>query len=341
MLLSQTAKFLGILLLSLFFTASLLVPFINFLYFLKFKNPKTESKDFLGRKSLFNELHGWKVGTPTGGGILIIISTFLFSLIFYGITNFEFNWTSNIIFIALFSFGLLGLYDDLRKFFKFGNQGFFGLRARYKFLIQWLLGFTIGYFLYSKMGLGSVYIPILRQSLEMGIYYIPFAAFIIVAASNAFNITDGMDGLAGGLLLITLIAFWYLASLSPFSGDIIIFIVVLLGSILAFLYFNIFPARIYMGDTGALAFGAMLGVVALMMNQAIAFIFIGGLFFTEAASSLIQLASMKYRNGKKVFKIAPLHHHLEALGWPETKVTMRFWLFGIALAIFGTFFALI
>lgn len=341
MLLSQTAKFLGILLLSLLFTAGLSIPFINFLYLLKFKNPKTESKDFLGRKSLFNDLHGWKVGTPTGGGILIILSTFIFSLIFYTFTQFEFNWTSHIIFLTLFSFGILGFYDDIRKFFKFGLAGFFGLRARYKFLIQWILGFIIGYFLYSKMGLNSVYIPILRQTLELGMFYIPFAAFVVVAASNAFNITDGMDGLAGGLLLFALVALWYLSTLSPFGGDIILFVVVLMGSVLAFLYFNIFPARIYMGDTGALAFGAMLGVVALMANQAIPLFIIGGIFFVEAGSSLIQLASMKYRNGKKVFKIAPLHHHLEALGWPETKVTMRFWLFGIALAILGTFFALL
>lgn len=340
MSLPQTAKFLAILLSSLVFTGALSIPFINLLYRLKFRNPKVESKDFLGRHTLFAKLRGGKIGTPTGGGILIIGATFLFTVIFYSLTRFELNWTSHILFLTLFSFGLLGFYDDLQKFLSFKKKGFFGFRIRYKFLVQWTLGLGIGWLLYSKMGLDSIWLPF-GGRWDLGVGFVVLAAAAIVATSNAFNITDGLDGLAGGLLMIALAPFWYLASLSPFGGDITLFIVVLLGSLLAFLYFNIYPARIFMGDTGALAFGAMLGVIALMADRVLVLPIIGGVFVVEALSTILQLGSMHLRGGKRVFKIAPLHHHLEALGWHETKVTMRFWLAGVFLAILGTFIALL
>jgi len=172
-------------------------------------------------------------------------------------------------------------------------------------------------------------------------WYIPFAAFVVIAMSNAFNITDGMDGLSTGLMIIALSAFWVLAQ--PFfevSGDVLVFIAVLIGALLAFLYFNIYPARLFMGDTGSLAFGALLGVIALMTNQVMVLPFIGGVFVAEVSSSLIQLVSLKYFN-KRVFSIAPLHHHFEAKGWDETKVTMRFWLVGTLLAFVGLLIATI
>lgn len=334
----QTTKFLVILLFSCVFTGLLSVPFINLLYRLKFRAPKTKSVDFFGHKTIFNKLHGKKGGTPTGGGILIIIAAFLFTYVFYTTTQFQFNWTSNILFLTLFSFGFLGFYDDLQKFFGFEKRGFFGLRIRHKFLFQWILGFGISWLLYSKMGFDSIWLP-LGGSINLGQWFVPFGALVIVATSNAFNITDGLDGLAGGLLIISLGAFWYLATFSPFSGDIILFITVLLGSLLAFLYFNINPARIFMGDAGALAFGAMLGVVALLVDRVIVLPIIGGVFAIETISDLIQWGSMLTRGGKKVFKIAPLHHHLEAVGWHETKITMRFWLLGMFLAIVGVLVA--
>jgi len=335
----QTAKFLAILLLSTIFTGALSIPFINLLYKLKFRAPKTTSKDFLGKETPFAKLHGKKIGTPTGGGILIAVSTFLFSAIFYALTSFRFNWTSNILFLTIFSFGLLGLYDDLQKFFKLKKRGFFSLRLRHKFLVQWILGLAISWLLYTEIGgLENIWLPG-GAALNIGLWFVPLGALAIVATSNAFNITDGLDGLAGGLLVIALGAFTFLATRSPLGGDITVFIAVLVGSLLAFLYFNIHPARIFMGDTGALAFGALLGVIALMTNRLIALPIIGGVFAIETISDFIQWGSMLFRDGKKVFKIAPLHHHFEAIGWEETKVTMRFWLAGTLLALLGTLVA--
>lgn len=332
-------KLQGILLLSMAFTALLIVPFIDFLYKLRFRSPQYKSEDLTGKKTLFNKLHGHKKGTPTGGGILIIISSFLFSLLFYVVTQFAINWTTIILFFTLFSFGFLGLYDDIQKFFGFKKTGVWGFRFRYKFLIQWILAFFIGWLLYSEMNLHTIYIPILNFNFEISNFYIPFAATVIVATSNAFNITDGLDGLATGLLLIVLTVFWVLSGKSIHHGDVELFIAVLMGALLPFLYFNIYPARLFMGDTGALAFGAVLAVIALIIDQALILPIVGGVFVTEAASSLIQWGSILLRNGKKVFRIAPLHHHFEAIGWDETKVTMRFWLFGAILAFIGLFLA--
>ena len=333
-------KFLGVLLLASLFTGVLTVPFINFLYWLKFRTPVYRSEDFMGRKSRFNELHGHKQGTPTGGGILLILSAFLFLGLFYKFTSFNFNNTSNILFLTMLVFGLLGLYDDIHKFFGFTKKGVWGFKSRYKLLMQVIFGVTVGWCLFTFLGLHTLFLPLLGN-FDLGFFYIPFAAFVIVAFTNAFNITDGLDGLATGLLLIALLPLWVLVSYSPFGNDLALFIAVIFGVMLPFLYFNIQPARLFMGDTGALALGAMLGVLALMSNSVFAFVIIGGVFVIEASSTLIQWGSFLFRHGKRIFLIAPLHHHFEALGWPETKVTMRFWLAGIFLALLGIFIALL
>ena len=297
-------------------------------------------EDFMGEKPKFNKLHGHKKGTPTGGGILLILSAFLFLALFYSFTQYRFNWTSNILFLTMFLFGLLGLYDDIQKFFGFTKKGVWGFRARYKILLQVIFGVLIGWLLYSQMGLHSVFIPFIQSQLILPAWiYISFAALVIVASTNAFNITDGLDGLATGLLLIALVPFWVLTLFSPYGNDLSLFVAVIFGVMLPFLYFNIYPARLFMGDTGALALGAMISVIALMSNQAIAWLFIGGVLVVEASSTLIQWSSFLFRHGKKVFLIAPLHHHFEALGWPETKVTMRFWLAGILFGLLGLFVA--
>lgn len=338
-------KLFGILLFSLIFTGALAIPFIDLLYQLKLREKRVRTPPKRATTPGVSQLHGWKVGTPVGGGILIIISTIIFSLVFYGVTNFAINWTSLILFISLIGFGGLGFYDDLRKMVRLHGRKIRALPAWQKLLLQTFLGLIIGYLLYSKMGLSSIWLPILTPTwqispIELGYWFVPFAAFVIVSSSNAFNITDGLDGLSTGLLIIALCAYWYLAQ--PYLGaygDVHVFIAVLIGSLLAFLYFNIYPARLFMGDTGSLAFGALLAVVALMINQVLVLPIIGGMFVAEAGSSLIQILSIKYRNGRKIFRIAPLHHHFEALGWDETKVTMRFWLFGAALAFVGLLIA--
>lgn len=338
-------ELLAILLFTFSITFVSAVPFINLLYRLKFQRQKESQKDIFGAvTSIVNRLHGWKVGTPNAGGVLVILVTIVFSALFYklvpGYDIFTIdngaNWIVVILYLTLFSFGLLGLYDDVRKFYGFSMKGAWGLRIRYKFILQWLLALGIGYLLYSKMHLSSVYIPVVGTNLELGWFYVPFASFVIVATSNAVNITDGLDGLVSGLTIIALLAFWFLAS---FVGmhDVVLFIAVIVGALLAFFYFNIFPARVWIGDTGALAIGAMLATIALMTNTTLVLPFIGLVFVVEAASTLIQWYSKATRGGKKVFLAAPIHHHFEAKGWDETKVTMRFWLVGAVSAFLGVF----
>lgn len=336
-------KLLAASLLSLGFSFLLEVPFINLLYKIKFRDTEKLSIDFRGQETLYNKVHGnnpGKVGMPTGGGILIIVSSALFTALVYIFTQYNFNDTAAVLYLAMGAFGLLGFYDDAKKLLgKRATGALWCLRMKYKLGIQVFLGLLIGYLIFTRLGLHTLWLPLLGN-FDLGFLYIPFAAIVVVATTNAVNITDGLDGLATGLVMIALTAFWYLGSLGQFGGDLSLFIAVLIGSLSAFLYFNIYPARIIMGDTGALALGAMLGTVALLSGQALTLLIIGGVFVVEASSSLIQWGSMILRN-KRVFLIAPLHHHFEALGWPETKVTMRFWLAGIFLAFLGLFIALL
>lgn len=333
-------KLLGILLFSFGATMLTAVPFINLLYRLKFQRQRESQKDIFGQfTSIVNRLHGWKVGTPNAGGILIILVTIFFSVLFYKLTKFHLNWTAYILYISLVGFGILGLYDDIRKFYGFKIAGAWGLRIRYKFLLQIILSVIIGYFLFTQVGLSSVHIPILNQDVNLGSFYIVWAAFVILSTTNAVNITDGLDGLATGLSLFVLAAFWFLASQVGLS-DVTLFIAVMTGSLLAFLYFNIYPARVWLGDTGALSLGAMLAVVALLLDASLILPFLGFVFVVEAASSLIQMFS-KGVFKKRVFLAAPLHHHFEAKGWDETKVTMRFWLLGAISVFIGLFVALL
>jgi phospho-N-acetylmuramoyl-pentapeptide-transferase len=188
------------------------------------------------------------------------------------------------------------------------------------------------------MGLHTLALPF-NYEIDLGAIYPVFAAFVIVATVNAVNLADGLDGLANGLLIIALAAFWWLATLTNMA-DIDVFLATIIGSMLAFHYFNIYPARVWMGDTGALALGGMLAVVALMLNQAFVLPLIGGVFVLETLTTLIQWTS-KATRGKKVFMATPIHHHFEALGWDETKVTMRFWLAGAISAFIGLFVALL
>lgn len=337
----QMGKLFGILLASMVFSGLLAVPFINLLYKLKFQEKKYESVDFRGRKTLYNKLRGWKVGTPIGGGILIIGSTFLFSFLFYLFTSFAINWTAIILFMTFFLFGLLGFYDDLPKLFRLQKSRLLGLRVRYKFLLQWLAAILIAYLIFEKMGVDYITLPYFwgKTTFHFEGWFVPLGATLIVFFCNAFNITDGMDGLSAGLLMISLVTLWALTGECIFKGDVSLFLATLIGALVPYLYFNIYPARFIMGDTGALAFGAMLAVVALMIDQSAILPILGGVFVVEAFSTLIQWGSMWLRNGKKVFLIAPLHHHFEAIGWDETKVVMRFWLAGVVLAFVALFWA--
>jgi len=342
------ALYLGLLIFSFLITGVLVVPFINFLYKLRFLRRQQKTKDFLGvRSKIFDRFHKHKVGTPVGGGwLLITVVSLLYALVFPLVTfagvfiskSYPVRDELNILFFTFISFGLLGLYDDIKKFFGFQKTNFFGLRLRHKFFIQWILGFTIGVLLYRNLGIDFINIPFLGV-IKLGIWYIPFAAFVIVAFTNAFNITDGLDGLASGLLTICLFAFWILAS-RALDTPLSIFLSLWIGALLAFLYFNVYPARIFLGDVGALAFGATLGVVGLLVGKTMALVVIGGLFVFEAGSSLIQMIWKKIFK-RKLYTVSPFHLWLQNKGWEEPKIVFRAWLAGIILAIFGLWLAVI
>lgn len=341
---------LGLIIFSFLVTSALIVPYINLLYRLKLTRRKEAPKK--GKIPLFDKLHDKKAGTPVGGGILIIaVVTISFGLLFpfassMGVfirSSFHFKTELFVIFFTFLAYGLLGLSDDLIKLFGKPRQGalgmWIGLSRRSKFITQWVLGFFIGYILHYKFGIGILHIPLVDATINLGVFYVPFAAFVIVAFSNAFNITDGLDGLSCGLLMICLIAFGTIAA-SALDTPLSLFIALWFGSLMAFLYFNVWPARVILGDAGALSFGAMLGVMGLLTGSIVALVVIGGLFVVELLSSAIQIFGWRVLR-RPIFPLAPIHHTFLALGWEEPKIVTRAWLAGIMLAIFGLWLAAI
>lgn len=285
-------------------------------------------------RPIYRYLQQEKTGVPSMGGVLVLVtlmvSVFLFLPITPGMVS---------ILLSMILFGVLGGIDDL-KTLMFVASKYWGLRRRHILLVQTLIGLTIGSFLYYFVGLNSLSIPATSLVIPLGILMIPYSAFLIVATSNSFNITDGIDGLSSGLLIIALLAFLVIA-LATGSGDIARLIALWIGILFVYLYFNITPARFMMGDVGAQPFGAMLAVVALLLHLSLLLPIIGGMFFIEGASSLIQMLSRRYRHGKKVFTIAPLHYHFQVKRWSEGKICMRFWLFGGFFALMGLFLAFV
>ena len=342
------ALLLGLLIFSFVITSISLVPFINLLYKLKFTRKDQVTKDAFGKRTpIFDKFHAHKQGTPVGGGFLVIsMVTLLFFLLFplakylgVFVTHvYPIKEELHIIFFTFVSFGLLGLYDDIMKFFKFDKSGFFGLRMRHKFIIQWILAFIISSLLFFNLKIDILHVPFFG-TFHLGWVYLPFAASVIVAFTNAVNITDGLDGLAGGVMMIALFAFWFLSA-SILDTPLSFFLALWLGSLIAFLYFNVYPARIWLGDVGALAFGATFAVVGLLLGKVMALIVIGGIFVAEILSSLLQLLSKKFRK-KKLFPAAPFHLWLQLIGWEEPKIVTRAILASIMLAVFGVWLAVI
>ena len=199
--------------------------------------------------------------------------------------------------------------------------------------MQWLLAILIALLIYKFLGVSIIHIPILDVVVNLGVFYIPFAAFLIVFLANAFNLTDGLDGLSCGLLVIFLISYIFITA-TALDTPLSVFISLWIGVLIAFLYFNVWPARIILGDTGALSFGATVAVIGLLTGSVAAIFVIGGLFVIEAISSAIQILGWKALN-RPIFPIAPIHHTFLALGWEEPKIVMRAWLAGIVLAILG------
>lgn len=333
---------LGFLIFSFLINSALIVPFIDLLFRLKLTR-RVEGGKY---KSLFDKFHDKKVGTPTGGGILIVISVaVIFAILFpiisylgvYISTAYKLSHELFVIFFTFVSFGLLGLLDDYVKIFKEGKGAVFGLSRKTKFVLQFALASIVAFSLYHFLGIHFIHLPFLPGVIDLGIFYIPFAILVIVFFTNAFNFTDGLDGLAPGLLVIYLFAF-IVISAANLDTPLSIFIALWIGALMAFLYFNIWPARIWLGDTGALSFGAMIAVIGLMTGNVASLFVIGGIFVIEAFSSIIQILGWKLLK-RKIFPIAPIHHTFLALGWEEPKIVTRAWLAGIMLAILGLWLA--
>jgi len=282
------------------------------------------------KATIFQELHFKKAGTPTMGGILIWGVT-LIVVILSGIST-QLNITEHSLFsreetwlplFTLLATAILGAVDDYLNLKGQGKSK--GLNIRPKFLWLTILATMGGLWFHYRLNIDQIHIPGIGD-VPLGIWYIPLFIFVITATSNAVNITDGLDGLAGGLLVIAFGAFAILA----FAHHLFIlsaFCAVIVGALLGFLWFNIFPAHFYMGDTGAISLGATLGVIAMMTDSVAVLPVIGFVFVIETVSVIIQLTSKKFFK-RKVFKIAPLHHHFEKSGWSEPNIVMRFWIIG-------------
>lgn len=286
---------------------------------------------------IFRKLHKDKEGTPTMGGVLIWLT--VAAMVFLSqpvaqllnITRFDLlnrNETYLPVF-TLIATALLGLFDDYLNT-RGGKTK--GMRLKPKFLWLTLFGILGGLWFYFKLEYNQIHIPGIGD-LTVGPWYILIFTFIIVSSANAVNFTDGLDGLAGGLIIISFLSLGIIAYL---QGLILLtsFCALIVGATSAFLWFNIPPALFYMGDTGALSLGATMGVISMLTNSVVILPFIAFIFVIEGLSSLLQLTWKKWF-GKKLFSIAPLHHHLENLGWPEEKVVMRFWIIGAFMAVLG------
>jgi len=306
--------------------------------------------------------HQKKAGTPTMGGVLIVISIVVPTLLWANLTN-EYVW------IALFgivSFGAIGFWDDYAKIRKHQNLGITGRR---KFAAQCVVALIVGIFLLILRAHGAystaMNVPFFKSfkpSLVIDAlagnpftyafafaFFFLFIAFILVGSTNAVNLTDGLDGLAIGLMIVASGAMTVLTYTSghaefakyldlvrlPGAGELTVFCGAMTGASLGFLWYNAHPAEIFMGDVGSLALGGSMGVVAILIKQEILLVFIGGVFVVETMSVILQVASYRLRGGKRIFKMAPLHHHSEALGWTESKIIVRFWIAGLVMALFA------
>lgn len=340
---NATSLFLFATMVSLVAHFFLIIPFINFLYSRKMMRSEQDTKDPFGKRTpIFDKYHAHKVGTPVGGGILIIILTSLIFLAYLAWfiqkrDDLSVNYPSLlsetlVILFTFLSFGLLGLYDDLNKIFMWKKSQFFGMKIRQKFIIESVLALIISSFLYFVMKIDIVHIPFVGVY-HISYWYIAFSSFVIVAFANAVNITDGLDGLSSGVLLISLTAFWVIAK-SIIDVPTALFIAIWLGGLIAFLYFNVYPARIMLGDTGALSFGATFAVVGLIIGKTFALPVIGGVFVIEIFMSASQLLYKKFF-GKKIYPVSPFHLFLQHKGWSEPKVVFRLWLLAFVFAILG------
>lgn len=331
-----TQEMVGTFLLSVaaFLLAMLLTPvYTTAAYKYKFWKRQRTTATTGEKLTVFTKLHAekFKRNIPTMAGMIGVISI--------AVVTFGFNLDRAQTWLplaALLGGGAIGLLDDIINI-SGKNTGVAGLRSSLKFLMIAALSVGLGWFFFVKLGYDSVHVPFFGD-LFLGWLIVPIFAFVVVATSNAVNISDGLDGLAGGLLATSFGAFGVISLL---QGHFLLagFCFTVVGALLSYLWFNIYPARFFMGDVGSFAFGTSLGVVAMLTNTLFLLPIIGIIFVVEGGSSLVQILSKRYLH-RKVFISAPIHHHLEATGWPEVKITMRFWVVGVIAAILGVLLAL-
>lgn len=317
-----------------FILAMLLTPvYTTLAYRYKFWKKQRVTSTTGEKLLVFTKLHEnkFKRNIPTMAGIIAVIAITVVTLLF----NLD-RAQTYLPLAALVGGGAVGLLDDIINIRGQGG-GVAGLRSSVKFLMITALGLALGWYFSVKLGYDAVHLPYVGD-IALGWLMIPLFAFAVVATGNAVNISDGLDGLAGGLLSIAYGAFGVIAML---QGQFILagFCFTVLGSLLAYLWFNIYPARFFMGDVGSFALGTSLGVVAMLTNSFFLLPVVGIVFVMEAGSSLLQIMSKRLFK-HKIFISAPVHHHLEAIGWPETKVTMRFWVIAAVAAFAGILVAL-
>lgn len=294
------------------------------------KKPRTET--LTGEKAtMFIKLHAekHKRHIPTMAGVIFIVAVVIVTLCFNNVR--AQTWLP----VAAFAgAALVGLIDDIINIRGTG-QGKAGLPSRLKLLLITIVALIGGWFFYYKLGVHSLSIPgMAGGSIDIGWLIVPVFVFVVVATANAVNISDGLDGLAGGLAAIAFATYALIAALDA-RYAVAGFCLTVVGALLSYTWFNIFPARFFMGDVGSFALGTALGVVAMITDTVLLLPIIGAVFVAEAGSVILQVTSKKLRNGKKIFKVSPIHHHFEASGWPETKVTMRFWVIGAVMALFA------
>ncbi len=287
--------------------------------------------------------HISKAGTPTMGGVLILASILITALLWMDLGN-PYVW---VLITATAGFGLIGLADDYLKIVRRNHKG---MRACYKFALQIVVATGISLFLYHNPldpYSTKLSVPFFKKWLiDLGFFYLPFSVFVIVGASNAVNLTDGIDGLAIGLVAIAVLANGALVYLSgharlaqylqvlylPGTGELTVYCGAIFGAALGFLWYNAYPADIFMGDVGSLGLGGALGTLAVITKHEIVLALVGGIFVMETISVILQVLSFKL-TGRRVFSMAPIHHHFEEKGWPEPKTVVRFWIVGILLAL--------
>jgi phospho-N-acetylmuramoyl-pentapeptide-transferase len=315
---------------------------------------KIKNTDVNGEKLTFvNKLHAYKAGTPTMGGLIVWMSVIILVLASHFIFPF-FAQLSDINFIARLDFfsrsqvwlplfalgtaGILGLFDDIMSVQGWGKNKGGGMRFAMRFGWLIIIAAVGSWWFFYKLGWDIIHIPAVGD-FSIGFWYIPLFIFVILFSAVSSNETDGLDGLNGGVLLMGFISFAVIA-FTQNKIDLAAFCAAIAGALTAFIWFNIPPARFFMGDTGAVSLGATLGVVAMLTNSALVLFVIMFLYVLESSSAAIQLLSKKFFH-KKVFLAAPIHHHFEAKGWPEAKVTMRAWIFTMITALIGVLIAIL